>query len=1583
MAKQTLKKALSFIMAFCMIISLFTCMTLVPASAAGTTPDLIKFKASASYSRLQYTKGWSTIKAGNYRFEMDCIIYSGTPVIRVGADETGALSSWQSNYVSTYDEANHKYIITFTVASDWAGNLGVMVGNNGTDGTFDAANPALYLLDANGNPTGSSLINTFASDYYSTSRAGNKWNRRAPESITFTSPVPDGYFEPEVVEPIKSDLVEISGDINATNRLDYTKAWSTIKAGNYRFEMDCKIFSGTPIIRVGADATGALESWQSNYVATYDEVNHKYIITFTVANDWSGNLGVRVGNYYNSDIAHIAVANPTLYLLDADGNPTGESLINTFASDYYSTSRVGDKWNRPANDKMTCSELPDNYFAPTEPHLVEIPTSADYTRFQYTKSYTTIKAGNYRFEMDCKIFSGTPIIRVGADATGNLASWQSNYVATYDEANRKYIITFTVAEDTKDYLGALIGNYGQSDLAHFAFANPTLYLLDAEGNNTGKNLINTFASDYYSDGSRAADKWDRRAHGSATFTTPIPGEYFDPAPTTTGKPYMAIFPQGQTWTLLEYNDAYLALCKGKTYTFTVDERDVIGTPTLAIYDADTNSIKNYASSYTDEKNGNIRTITFTMNETVKGVKIRLGNYTGDVNTSVKYADVKLVESGSDANLIAGFSSDTMASARENRKWFRGSYSTSGNFATFYTTAIPEGYFENELTDKMFYISEITTNASYGNTIVNTGAVLAPGTTYIVELDWKAHAGLDPALRATYKNTDGSWKSLGLADFVSESGHYTATFTMPEDAVDSSIVNFQLGLGADIKNDDFFHYGKGAVYFGNFSVKADGSDLNLLINSDLKFADQGDFTGTVAWNIGVDKNNGSRDMYGDLLVLDQPEGFFTDEGAAAEKMVKFNGGSYDYIRQTLVLKPATTYRLTYRYAFVNAGSTQYIQVVDTANEFTTVTYDVNNFDTETRTRTLEFTTPDNLRDFDNAVLSFLIEANAPDVSFNFADVKLYEIVDGETVGANIINNGGFYFGDEITLDNLQSDVKDDRSTNTLQLLGWTIYGTFEANESIQVVKITEDAFAAVIPSFAERLVNLRQILLGKKAATNSVYEDFNGDGKVDLKDLVATKKAAAEGYIPNGADDEAYDWKLQNLSGSNATDTSNITGTIYYVDAVNGNDNNDGKSLSKVNNKSYSNGDAVLFKAGQTWRPSSVGDSDVLETKSGVTYGAYGTGAKPQILGSAKNYATADWTQVSENVWRTDIGTANYSAGIVVYNGGELIGTMTKTRADLATANIGDFCHYEVVNNVIDETDRYVYVNCPENPANYWDDIEIGVCRSVVNLVSNVTVDNLAVMYTGYHGLDSGAGVSNITIQNCVVSYIGGSYNDINRLGNGIQFGISGENLTVKDCYVSECYDAGITFQTWESLLNGNGYWRNLTFTNNLVENCNYAFEWFAMEETPIENIIIDSNIFRGAGYGWSYDERVGYGEDLGTLQVSLFRVGTNAYYSNITNFQITNNIFDRSKKALIYWWWNSSADIEAGNALKEIPLTISGNSFYQEKNADNLIMVFNNEGHTQGISTYGVLEALKKFEGTDAPTGNAEAVIGDNTIFVQ
>ena len=111
--KQIIRKSFGLFLALSMLISMLTCLTLVPASAAGTTPDLVEFKGT-DWTCMKYTKGWSTISAGNYRFEMDCKITSGVPCIQVGADETGGTLSAQSNYVETYDSVDYKYIITFT-----------------------------------------------------------------------------------------------------------------------------------------------------------------------------------------------------------------------------------------------------------------------------------------------------------------------------------------------------------------------------------------------------------------------------------------------------------------------------------------------------------------------------------------------------------------------------------------------------------------------------------------------------------------------------------------------------------------------------------------------------------------------------------------------------------------------------------------------------------------------------------------------------------------------------------------------------------------------------------------------------------------------------------------------------------------------------------------------------------------------------------------------------------------------------------------------------------------------------------------------------------------------------------------------------------------------------------------------------------------------------------------------------------------------------------------------------------------------------------------------------------------------------
>lgn len=105
--------------------------------------------------------------------------------------------------------------------------------------------------------------------------------------------------------------------------------------------------------------------------------------------------------------------------------------------------------------------------------------------------------------------------------------------------------------------------------------------------------------------------------------------------------------------------------------------------------------------------------------------------------------------------------------------------------------------------------------------------------------------------------------------------------------------------------------------------------------------------------------------------------------------------------------------------------------------------------------------------------------------------------------------------------------------------------------------------------------------------------------------------------------------------SNASNAQVVTtdpgtgGTIYYV-APDGSDSNNGtspttpwKTVQKVNAKTYSPGDKILFKAGGSWELTEA----LHPLGSGVegnriVIGAYGSGAKPKL--SAKNIAVP-WT----------------------------------------------------------------------------------------------------------------------------------------------------------------------------------------------------------------------------------------------------------------------------------------------------------------------------------------------------------------------
>lgn len=83
---------------------------------------------------------------------------------------------------------------------------------------------------------------------------------------------------------------------------------------------------------------------------------------------------------------------------------------------------------------------------------------------------------------------------------------------------------------------------------------------------------------------------------------------------------------------------------------------------------------------------------------------------------------------------------------------------------------------------------------------------------------------------------------------------------------------------------------------------------------------------------------------------------------------------------------------------------------------------------------------------------------------------------------------------------------------------------------------------------------------------------------------------------------------------------NLDKTVYYVDAVEGNDDNDGlspaqawRSIEKVNQTTYQPNTGILFKCGQAWSGNLVASSSGTEGKP-ITYSSYGEGSKPLING---------------------------------------------------------------------------------------------------------------------------------------------------------------------------------------------------------------------------------------------------------------------------------------------------------------------------------------------------------------------------------
>lgn len=312
---------------------------------------------------------------------------------------------------------------------------------------------------------------------------------------------------------------------------------------------------------------------------------------------------------------------------------------------------------------------------------------------------------------------------------------------------------------------------------------------------------------------------------------------------------------------------------------------------------------------------------------------------------------------------------------------------------------------------------------------------------------------------------------------------------------------------------------------------------------------------------------------------------------------------------------------------------------------------------------------------------------------------------------------------------------------------------------------------------------------------------------------------------------------------------------HYVDDVQGDDGWDGRSpqtawrsLEKVNRALLKPGDTVLFKRGGRWRGQLVPQSGAAGLP--VTYGAFGTGDRPSLLGSVAKNAASDWHLLGDGIWATGDAqeTLSVDVGNIIFDHGAAVGVKKWSRTELREP--GDYFYEPDAKRVLLRSDG--------NPADRYHSIELALRKHIIDQSGKryVTYEDLDLRYGAAHGI-GGSGVRHIVVRRCDLSYIGGGHQHTTadgrpvRYGNGIEFWSSASDCLVEDCRLWEIYDAALTNQG-----SGTNVQENITYRRNVIWNCEYSFEyWNRDESSRTHNILFEHNTCVDAGYGWGHGQR--------------------------------------------------------------------------------------------------------------------------------
>ena len=433
-----------------------------------------------------------------------------------------------------------------------------------------------------------------------------------------------------------------------------------------------------------------------------------------------------------------------------------------------------------------------------------------------------------------------------------------------------------------------------------------------------------------------------------------------------------------------------------------------------------------------------------------------------------------------------------------------------------------------------------------------------------------------------------------------------------------------------------------------------------------------------------------------------------------------------------------------------------------------------------------------------------------------------------------------------------------------------------------------------------------------------------------------------------------------------TDTLTCTGTAHFVSTTCGNDTNDGltpetawQTLDKVNTASLSEGDGVYFHRGEIWR-------GMLKAQPGVTYSAYGNGEKPSIYGSTENANdSAKWTLLdgTDNIWV--YANRVLDCGLLVFNDGEswakkvypyyingYVSTVDKSTPFDVKKELSEdlmfFCEMDTVNfNAFDiadilgqteSSDGVLYLRCDSgNPAKVYESIELAERRDIILPAEDAVFNNLCIKYTGAHAI---FGWVAYDVSFCEIGWVGGcaqNYTDYGMpvvMGNAVESDGVYDYFSVTDCYIYQCWDAGVSNQDAYYAIES-----NITYARNVIEYCEMPVEIFLIPDGDepdynterMENVLIEDNYFLYTGFGFS-NGYFDYAQNSSSYMAHSCDIPA-------SNFVFRNNVFYLSAGALL----------KTGSRPEWLP-KMEGNTYVQTE--DFIFAIWTDETIERGYTTY-------------------------------